>query len=131
LIIVDTTIWVDIFQGRANEFTTWLRVHMRDASVGLTDLTLCEVLQGIREDSLYLAVRNELRNFSVHSTGGEELAEAAAGHYRFLRKRGITPRNSVDCLIAAHCIREGHQLLHHDRDFDPFEKHLGLKVIHP
>lgn len=131
MIIVDTTIWVDIFQGRSNEFTEWMRAHTMGTDIGLTDLTLCEVLQGIRDDSLYVAIRNELRNFPVHSTGGEELAEAAAEHYRFLRKRGITPRNSIDCLIAAYCIREGHQLLHHDRDFEPFEKLLGLRVIHP
>lgn len=108
-----------------------MRGHMTDTSVGMTDLTLCEVLRGIRDDSLHAAIRNELRNFSVHSTSGEELAEAAAAHYRFLRKRGITVRSLIDCLIAAYCIREGHELLHHDRDFDPFERHLGLKVVHP
>jgi predicted nucleic acid-binding protein len=67
----------------------------------------------------------------VYATGGTELALAASDNYRFLRKRGITIRKTIDCLIATFCIREGHALLHRDRDFDPFEEHLGLKVVHP
>lgn len=49
----------------------------------------------------------------------------------FLQRRGITVRKSIDCVIATFCIVAGHELLHHDSDFEPFEKHLGLRVIHP
>ncbi len=65
------------------------------------------------------------------SIGGEALAVAAANNYRLLRSRGITIRKTIDCLIATFCIAEGHILLHDDRDFDLFEDHLGLQVIHP
>ncbi len=68
---------------------------------------------------------------SVLSSGGVEIAVAAAENYRILRTKGITVRKTIDCLIATFCIREGHELLHRDRDFDPFEMHLGLQVIHP
>jgi predicted nucleic acid-binding protein len=34
-----------------------------------------------------------------------------------------------DCLIAAYCILNNLALLHHDRDFDPIEKHFGLVVV--
>jgi predicted nucleic acid-binding protein len=129
--IVETTIWIDLFRATANEHTDWMKRHLGDPRLGLTDLTLCEVLQGVREDSLYTAAREALLKFGVHATGGAELALAAAENYRSLRKRGITVRKTIDCLIATYCIREGHGLLHHDRDFDPFEEHLGLRVVHP
>jgi predicted nucleic acid-binding protein len=56
---------------------------------------------------------------------------AAARNFRILRQRGHTVRRTIDCLIATFCIREGHSLLHRDRDFGAFEKSLGLSVIHP
>lgn len=52
-------------------------------------------------------------------------------HYRALRQRGITIRKTIDCFIATYCIHTGMGLLHTDRDFDPFESHLGLQVVHP
>jgi predicted nucleic acid-binding protein len=55
----------------------------------------------------------------------------AARNDRFLRAQGIPIRKTVDCILATHCIRSGHTLLHNDRDFGPFERHLGLRVLHP
>jgi predicted nucleic acid-binding protein len=72
-----------------------------------------------------------LRRFQIFETGGLELATSAAKHYRFLRARGRTVCKTIDCLIATFCIREGHSLLHCDRDFEPFEQLLGLGVVHP
>ena len=62
---------------------------------------------------------------------GADLAREAARNYRTLRTRRHTVRKTIDCLIATFCIREQHSLLHNDRDFDPFERLLGLSVIHP
>ena len=56
---------------------------------------------------------------------------ASATNYRFLRSHGYTVRKTVDCLIATFCLTEGHSLLHREHGFDPFEKHLGLGIIHP
>jgi hypothetical protein len=58
-----------------------------------------------------------------------DVAVAAARNYRNLRERGLTPRSTIDTIIATFCIINGHELLHDDRDFDSFEKHLGLKVM--
>jgi predicted nucleic acid-binding protein len=129
--IVETSVWVDLFRGTLNEHTEWMSRNRYDPQLGLTDLSLCEVLQGLGNDASYAAVRKELLSFGVHSTGGTALAMASADNYRFLRKRGMTVRTTIDCLIATYCIREGYSLLHRDRDFDPFEKHLGLRVVHP
>ncbi len=99
--------------------------------LGLTDLILCEVLQGIRSDRSFSAIAAQLRDFPVFDTGGEALAVASARNYRNLRSHGITVRKTIDCIIATHCIRSRHTLLHRDADFDGFEQHLVLRVIHP
>lgn len=67
----------------------------------------------------------------IFQGAGVELAISSAGNYRLLRTKGTTVRKMIDCLIATFCIENGHLLLHRDRDFEPFEQYLGLRVIHP
>ena len=129
--IIDTTVWIDYFAGSVNPHTEWLDRELGRRPFALTDLILCEILQGIRSGFDYKRVRRDLSSFEVFNTGGDALALAAAQNYRFLRSQGRTVRKTIDCLIATFCIAEGHSLLHRDRDFDAFEKHLGLQVIHP
>ena len=129
MIVVDTSVLVNFFRGFHNAQTDWLLANFMDPDVALTDLSLCEVLQGELSEASFEEVKAALSHFTVHHAGGAELAMASAAHYRMLRRRGITIRSTIDCLIATFCIREGHRLLHNDRDFEPFEKHLGLKVI--
>jgi len=129
--IVDTTVWIDYLGGTANQHTEWLDRELDRQRLGLTDLILCEVLQGIREESAFARVRQHLAKFEVFDSGGEALAVASARNYRTLRAQGCTVRKTIDCLIATFCLSGGHTLLHRDRDFDLFEKHLGLRVLHP
>jgi predicted nucleic acid-binding protein len=129
--IVDTTVWIDYLGGTVNQHTDWLDQELNQQRLGLTDLILCEVLQGIRGDSTFKRVRRDLSRFEVFDTGGEALAVASAQNYRFLRSHGHTVRKTIDCLIATFCLTEQHSLLHRDRDFDPFERYLGLHVLHP
>jgi predicted nucleic acid-binding protein len=107
-----------------------LKREIPEQPIGLIDIILCEVLQGVRTDAQFRRVRSDLMEFDVFDSGGVALAVASAENYRNLRARGFTIRKTIDCLIATFCIEEGHALLHHDRDFDPFEEHLGLRVIH-
>jgi predicted nucleic acid-binding protein len=130
VVIVDTTVWVDYFRGIRNPETDWLDVELDRQRLGLTDIILCEVLQGVRDDATAADVERRLRKLEVFETGGVELATAAARNYRVLRARGHTVRKTIDCLIATFCIRSGHSLLRRDRDFDPFEAYLELSVIH-
>ena len=131
MVLIDTTVWIDYLAGSANPQTLWLDERIGRQSVGLTDLIFCEVLQGIRSDAQFPYFKRDLERFPIFNTGGKHIALAAAENYRLLRKRGITVRKTVDCLIATFCLREGHALLHCDRDFDVFEAHLGLRVMHP
>ena len=131
MVIVDATVWIDYLRGDENPETRWLERQLTTRPLGLTDLTLCEVLQGVRDDLEFLSVRNDLLQFHVFSTGSPELAVAAAHNYRSLRARGFTVRRTIDCIVATFCLEAGHELLHRDRDFDAFEKALGLEVVHP
>ena len=128
--IVDTSVWVDYFADRVNAETLWLDRAFGTVQVGLTDLILCEILQGLRDDAAASRVRRDLIGFPVLASGGESIAVAAAFHYRSLRAKGYTVRTTVDCLIATVCLVEGSSLLHKSRDFEPFEQHLGLRVVH-
>jgi len=131
VVIVDTTVWVDYFHGVDNSETQWLDTELDRERIGLTDIILCEVLQGVRDDVVAKAVERSLLKLEVFEPGGIALAREAAHNYRALRSRGYAVRKTIDCLIATFCLRGDHSLLHRDRDFDPFEKFLALSVIHP
>ena len=130
MVIVDTTVWVDYFRGVENPETGWLDQQISRQRLGLTDLILCEVLQGIRDKNAFLRISRELSAFQMFETGGAELAIAAAENYKELRARGYTVRKTIDCLIATFCLRSDHELLHRDRDFEVFESVFGLRVVH-
>ena len=131
MIVIDTSAWIHILSGRERAWSRWFQQNLWKQHLALADLTLCEILQGLRDDAIALETEQYLRGFQVLSVVGADSAAAAAANYRLLRRRGITVRNSIDCMIATYCIRHGHTLLHHDRDFDPFEVHLGLRVVRP
>jgi predicted nucleic acid-binding protein len=131
MLIVDASVWIDALFGISNHHTDWLRRAIGRQEIGLTSLTLCEVLQGVRSDARFRSFRRDLLRFPVFDAVSADLAIAAAVNYRLLRSRGITIRKTVDCLIATFCIQEGHVLLHNDRDFDGFASYLGLSVVDP
>jgi|SRR5580704_3461302 predicted nucleic acid-binding protein len=128
--VIDTTVWIDYLRGANNTETRWLDRELQRQRLGLTDLILCEVLQGIRDPASFVRIRDNLLKFHVFQTRGIELAITAAQNYRRLRDQGYTVRKTIDCVIATFCVQGGHELLHRDRDFDPFETVLGLRVVH-
>ncbi len=130
MVIVDTTVWIDFLAGTPNPQTAWILREAGRQPIGMINLILCEILQGIRRDSEFIRTQDLLSGFDTFDTAGGKSAIATAQNYRYLRQRGYTVRKTIDCYIATFCISGGHQLLHRDRDFDPFEKHLGLRVVH-
>jgi predicted nucleic acid-binding protein len=126
--IVDSTVWVDYVNGKSNEETRLLEARIGREEIGLIDLIFCEVLQGLHGEREFEEIRMQLLEFSIFPTGGTEMAIETAMNYRKLRAKGFTVRKTIDCWIATFCIREGHELLHRDRGFDPFESELGLRV---
>ncbi|HEY1658252.1 MAG TPA: PIN domain nuclease [Candidatus Sulfotelmatobacter sp.] len=130
MIIVDTTVWIDYLRGDENPETHWLDAELQRQRFALVDLILCEVLQGIKNQSTFAQVQADLMRFHIFETGGIDLAVAAARNYKRLREAGYAIRKTIDGLIATFCLRHGHRLLHRDRDFDAFETVLGLSVVH-
>src|SRR5437762_14392543 len=94
MVIVDTTVWIDYLTGVRNSETDWLDRELDRQRLGLTDLILCEVLQGIRDDASFGRALREFRRFEIFETGGTELAIAAVRNYRDLRRRGYTVRKT-------------------------------------
>ena len=131
MVIVDTSVWVDYFNGVENAESNWLEWHLDEQRLGLTTIILSEILQGLGDEKTAALVEAELLQFEIFKGTSRKLAVQSARNYRTLRSRGKTARKTVDVLIATFCIEEQHSLLHRDRDFDPFEELLGLSVIHP
>jgi len=128
MVLVDTTVWIDFFRGRSTpEVRELERLLKVGEDVCTCGVILTEVLQGIREDVDY---RRTLARFDafLFLAMNHQTFLAAADLYRSLRRRGVTIRKPVDCMIAAVSIEHDVALLHHDRDFDPMETHCGLKV---
>lgn len=129
MVIVDTSVWIDYLNRVETPEAAWLDRELDQRRLGLLDIILLELLQGVSTERQADGLKRELLKFEVLTTGGVDLAIEAAKHYRDLRRRGITVRKTIDVWIASYCIMQGHGLLHSDRDFEPFERYLGLKVV--
>lgn len=131
MIVVDSSVWIDYFNGKVTPQTDYFDQIVLEQPILVGDLILGEVLQGFRSDADFDAARRSLSKFTQVSMMSPELAVQSAMNYRALRKMGINVHKTIDCFIATYCIGNGLVLLHADSDFDPFELHLGLQVIHP
>lgn len=107
MVIIDTTVWIDYLRGRVTKETSWFESELQRQRFGLTDLIVCEILQGVPNEIMARQVLRGLSLFQVYDTGGEDLAVAAARNFRLLRQRGRTVRKTVDGLIATFCLRQG------------------------
>lgn len=128
MILVDSSVWIDYFNGVVTPQTDTLDDLLGRELLAIGDLILTEVLQGFDDDLDFAKARKLLTSLTTIQIGGGDIALRAAENLRALRKRGITLRKTIDTLIATRCIETGYDLLHSDRDFEPFARHLGLRV---
>jgi predicted nucleic acid-binding protein len=131
MIIVDSSVWIDYFNGKDIPEVAKLDQLLGQELLGVGDLILTEVLQGFRQDKDYQTAKQLLTSLTVFEMLGTEMAIKSAENFRTLRKQGITVRKTIDVIIATFCIENGHSLLFADRDFDPFVEHLGLISLMP
>ena len=129
MILVDSSVWIDYFRGTSTAQTERLDRLLDLEPLAVGDLILTEVLQGFASDRDFNAVRKMLTGLTVVELGGRVIAIQAARNFRTLRRLGVTVRKTVDTVVATRCIESGYELLHSDRDFDPFVRHLGLRVV--
>lgn len=126
MIVVDSSVWVDYFNGRSTPETDRLDAYLDTELVAIGDLILTEVLQGFRDERAAMRAEEMLTRLVIFDLLGERRARDAARRYRELRRRGVTIRKTADVVIASFCIAENHRLLASDRDFDLFTRELGL-----
>jgi hypothetical protein len=131
MIVVDTSVWVDYFNGVSTPHTDLLDRLLLQEHILIGDLILTEVLQGFRNDADFRKARVLLDTLEFSPMLGKEIALQSAQNYRKLRRTGATVRKTIDVIIATFCIVNRYRLLHTDRDFDPIEKHLGLRILRP
>ena len=129
MILVDSSVWIAYFNGEINPQTDWLHSALGREIIIVGDLILVEVLQGFQSDSDFHKAKELLSNFQFMEMLGQELAVKSAENYRFLRRKGVTVRKTVDVIIGTFCIHHNISLLHDDQDFAPLIKHLKLKIV--
>lgn len=129
MILVDTSVWIDFFNGKDTEETDILDSTLGRQEVAIGDLILLEILQGFRADKDYNTAKKYLGDLHLYNMLNSELALKAADNYRKLRKNGITIRKTADVIIATFCIENRVPLLFTDKDFIPFSEHLKLRSV--
>ena len=127
--LVDMTVWIDIFSGRNTAQVAMLESLIeKKEDICLCGVILTEVLQGIRNDKEYKKTKSVLSDLIFFPMTYDTFL-LAANIYRTLRVKGVTIRNSVDCMIASVCVENNVRLLHNDRDFDRIAEHFDLRVV--
>jgi predicted nucleic acid-binding protein len=129
MVLVDTSVWIDYFNGTASRQTDRLDALLGTGAILTGDLILAELLQGFARDSDFRRARTLMDELPYVDLVGRRVALQAAQNYRVLRNRGITVRKTIDVLIATFCVVSDHVLLHADKDFVPLQRHLGLHVL--
>ena len=131
MLVVDSSVWIDYFNGAETPQAGFLDRALNQTPILVGDLILAEVLQGFRRDDDFETARRLLTCFTQAQMDNPALAVKSAQNYRLLRTKSITVRKTMDNLIATYCIENDHELLHNDSDFEGYETHLGLMVVHP
>lgn len=129
MILVDSSVWIDYFNGNDHPHTRKVDEILGTVEVVVIGLVVTEVLQGFRLLKDFEATLKVLNAFRFEHVADREIAVQAARNFAYLRSLGFTVRKTVDSIIATKCIMSGFELLHNDRDFIPFEKFLGLRTV--
>ena len=126
MIVADTSVWIDYFNGIDNTHTDLLDQKLDDDLVAIGDLILVEILQGFKNDKEYKLAKKTLLLLEQRDLLGNENALIAADNYRILRKKGVSIRKANDVIIASYCITHKLPLLFNDKHFEPIAQHLKL-----
>jgi hypothetical protein len=129
MIVVDSSVWIDYFNGTISNETDWLDESLGIEPIIMGDIILAEVLQGFQNEKDFKTAKKLLLECPFMDMIGQELAIKSAMNYRSLRQKGITIRKTIDVMIGTFCIQNNFFLLHNDKDFNPLEKHLKLKIM--
>nr|VFJ47491.1 MAG: hypothetical protein BECKDK2373C_GA0170839_101840 [Candidatus Kentron sp. DK]VFJ63480.1 MAG: hypothetical protein BECKDK2373B_GA0170837_112612 [Candidatus Kentron sp. DK] len=127
MILADTGVWVDFFNGKKTIQSDTLNQCLSDTIVVMGDLILAELLSGFHEEEDYRTAKSLLDDLERVELCNRELAIRTAKNIRILRKKGIVVGKTINSIIATYCIRHHIALLYSDPDFEPFVEHLNLR----
>ena len=127
MIFVDSSVWIDYFNGNETPETEKLDSTLGSSPVCIGDIVLTEVLQGFKRDKDFNTAKELFGSLIIHNVLDTSVALQSANNFRVLRKKGITVRKTIDVIIATFCIENEIPLLYSDKDFTPFQKHLKLR----
>ncbi len=129
MIVVDTSVWIDVLNDVSTPAADTCISLIEDGEpVALTEVIFAEILQGLRSDAEAEEVERHLRAFPVLRLESLDDYALAARLYRRARRSGLTIRRTLDCMIAAVCVRSGAPLLHADADFDRLASCTPLRI---
>jgi predicted nucleic acid-binding protein len=129
VIVVDTSVWVDHFNGVHTPQVARLCELLGQQPIAVGDLILAEILQGFSTEADASAALAYLQRFDLVEMAGPKIAVESAANFRRLRRLGVTIRKTMDMLIGTYCLVNDHELLHADRDFELLAEHLGLRTL--
>jgi predicted nucleic acid-binding protein len=125
-VLVDTSVWINIFKGIETKASLMLKNNSNNFIIATCPVILQEVLQGIVEDQRYIKLSRYFNGLEQLTGNPYQFANEAAQLYRTLRKNGVTVRKPNDCLIAVYALNHKVTLLYDDKDFDFIAKHTQL-----
>lgn len=131
MILVDTSVLVDFFKGFKTEGShKFETVLQRGIPFGINSFIFQEVLQGAASEKEFCLLRKYLSTQRFyHLKHPVDSFVNAARLYMECRKRGITIRSTIDCLIAETVLEHDLSLLHDDNDFVAMAKVIPLKFF--
>jgi predicted nucleic acid-binding protein len=129
-LIVDSSVWIDGFNPKmeTSEKEILKQLIINDYPIYLCPIIYREVLQGIRDDRIFEEIKIILQQYRMVDIDLMDATNCAIDLYRHLRKKGITIRKSVDCLIASYAILGDMYILHNDSDFARIAQESNLKI---
>lgn len=129
-ILVDTSVWIDFFNGLSSAPRLSLRKLLEaEEEVCISNYILAETLQGFKNEREFEAAKRHLLYLPILDLTNPESYISAAQLYRTCRKRGVTIRKTADCLIAQTAIEHGVPLVHNDKDFDRIASVSSLQIF--
>ena len=132
MILVDSSVWIDLLRGRATPPVAALRRLIESDEAALAPVIYQEILQGAASPARLVRLRKYFGSlpFILPAHPIETYARAAE-LYVDCRQHGITPRSPHDCLVACIAAEHAVPLLHDDRDFEALARVEKKLTFHP
>jgi len=125
MILVDTSVWVQVLRDKTGRMAQALRERI-GADIGVfSRFTQLELLQGARDEGEWGRLDEYLAT-QYYLEATEDTWREAARIYFDLRRGGITISSPIDCCIAQLTMEAGALLLHQDGDF---ERIAGIRPL--